>query len=150
MTTTTTARTRFESCFQSASERMSFESDALSIGREFLPECARAVLDGGEATEAYYEWLLEQLPEGATVRTALVDAHRIGRECCEFWLGYTDQPGVSADPNDWELSDLDIATAVAELIQSHPDLDEYTDAVLKALRDGFAERRGELARGIDE
>jgi hypothetical protein len=140
----TTARTRFESCFQSASERMSFENDALSIGTEYLPECARTVRDGGEATEAYYEWLVEQLPEDATVRTALVDAHKIGRECCEFWLGYTDQPGVSSDPNDWELSDLDIATAVAELIVTYPDLGEYTDAVLEALRTGFSERRGEL------
>ena len=73
---------------------------------------------------------------------ALVDAHHIGREC---WVGYTDQPGVSADPNDWELSDLDIATAVAELIQTYPDLGDYTDAVLDALREGFSERRGELA-----
>jgi hypothetical protein len=142
--TATTARIRFESCFQSASERVSFENDVLSISREFLPECARVVLDGNEATEAYYEFLLEQLPESATVRMALVDAHRIGRECCEFWLEYTDQPGVSSDPADWELSDLDIATAVAELIVTYPDLGDYTDAVLEALRAGFSERRGEL------
>jgi hypothetical protein len=63
--TTITARVRFESCFQSAAERVSFENDVLSIGREFLPECARAVLDGGEATEAYYEFLLGQFVEAA-------------------------------------------------------------------------------------
>ena len=114
-----------------------------------LEERGAEVLDGGEATEAYYEWLIKQLPEGATVRMALVDAHRIGRKCCEFWCDYTDQPDVSPDPNDWELSDLDIRTAVAGLVTTYPNLGDYADAVrnaalLEALHNGFEERRGEL------
>lgn len=32
----------------------------LSIGREFLPPAALAVLDGGSPTVEYYEWLLDQ------------------------------------------------------------------------------------------
>jgi hypothetical protein len=37
-----------------------FEQDALSIGREFLPEHARAVLEGIEPTAAYWAWLKDQ------------------------------------------------------------------------------------------
>ncbi len=33
----------------------------LSVGREFLPPEALAVLDGGSPTVEYYEWLLEQV-----------------------------------------------------------------------------------------
>lgn len=47
-----------------ASERTDFEQACLSIGREFLPPCARAVLDGEECSEGtlrqYDAWLEEQ------------------------------------------------------------------------------------------
>lgn len=36
------------------------ESAILSIGREFLPPCAIAVLDGGEPTAEYWQWMMGQ------------------------------------------------------------------------------------------
>lgn len=36
------------------------ETAILSVGREFLPAHARAVLDGAEETVEYYEWLQSQ------------------------------------------------------------------------------------------
>jgi hypothetical protein len=69
----------------------------------------------------------------------LADAHRIGRECCDFWTAYIDQPDVSPDPRDWSLSPLDIETACIEL---GVDLDDAT--VIAALEDGFDEMRVEL------
>jgi len=69
----------------------------------------------------------------------LAAAYGIGRECCEFWAGYLDQPGVSPDPNDWELSALDIETAANELsVDATPEL-------IAALEAGFSERRRELS-----
>ena len=72
-------------------------------------------------------------------------AHRIGRECCEFWLDYRDQPDVPSDPADWELSDLDRRTALAEL--GGIEDDAWGDLVVEALEAGFAERRGEICEG---
>lgn len=69
----------------------------------------------------------------------LAAAHRIGRECCEFWAGYIDQPDVSPDPRDWSLSPLDIETACIELGVELGDA-----AVVAALEDGFDEMRAEL------
>ena len=69
----------------------------------------------------------------------LVAAYRLGRECCEFWTGYTDQPGVSSDPNDWELSALDIETAANELGVA------VTPELIAELEAGFSERRRELS-----
>lgn len=39
---------------------ISEEQAILSAGREFLPDCAQAVLAGGEATEGYWAFLAEQ------------------------------------------------------------------------------------------
>ena len=69
----------------------------------------------------------------------LAAAYGIGRECCEFWTGYLDQPGVSPNPSDWELSALDIETAANELsVDATPEL-------IAALEAGFSERRRELS-----
>lgn len=38
-----------------------FEAQCLSIGREFLPECAQSVLDGNEPTAVYWQWLADQM-----------------------------------------------------------------------------------------
>lgn len=38
-----------------------FEAQCLSIANEFLPEFARTVRDGGEGSDRYWSWLLEQL-----------------------------------------------------------------------------------------
>ena len=73
----------------------------------------------------------------------LASAHRIGRECCEFWVDYRDQPGTPADPADWELSYLDRETACIELGVEFDD-----PAVLAALEAGFSERRGELSEAF--
>ena len=48
------------------SEGKAIEAEAacLSIGRSLLPDCARAVLDGGEGTYEYWDWLIGQTEEG--------------------------------------------------------------------------------------
>src|SRR5690606_34516559 len=40
-----------------------FEEQVLSAGREFLPDVARAIVDGHAATVAYYTWLIDQHAE---------------------------------------------------------------------------------------
>lgn len=47
--------------FSSVFEAGEFESAVLSIGREFLPACALAVLGGEGATEEYWEFLASQV-----------------------------------------------------------------------------------------
>lgn len=44
---------------------LELESQYLSIGRKFLPPCALVVLDGGEATSEYWEWLISQQAKAA-------------------------------------------------------------------------------------
>jgi hypothetical protein len=132
--TSTTTRTQFLAQFSTVAEAVEAENQALSIGAEFLPECARTVLDGGDATAEYYAWLIGQC-EG----TVSASAYRIGRECCEFWTGYLDQPGVSPNPSDWELSALDIETAANELGVA------VTPELIAELEAGFSERRRELS-----
>ena len=57
---TTTTRTQFLAQFSTVAEAIEAENQALSIGSEFLPECARTVLAGGDATAEYYAWLVDQ------------------------------------------------------------------------------------------
>lgn len=45
------------------SDPVSEEQSILSIGRDLLPPCAVVVLDGGEPTADYYEWLQSQTEE---------------------------------------------------------------------------------------
>ena len=59
--TNETARDRFNACFGSATERHNFEAQVLSVGSEYLPECARTVRDGGDASDSYYDFLLSQV-----------------------------------------------------------------------------------------
>ncbi len=40
-----------------------FENEALSIGREFLPSFALAVLDGAEGSPEYWDWLARSLDD---------------------------------------------------------------------------------------
>ena len=144
--TSTTTRTQFFAQFSTVADAIEAENQALSIGAEFLPECARTVLAGGDATSEYYAWLISQTSVLLTVYVGdelTVEegrtAYRIGRECCEFWTGYLDQPGVSPNPSDWELSALDIETAANELgVDATPEL-------IAALEAGFSERRRELS-----
>jgi hypothetical protein len=143
---TITTRMQFLAQFSTVAEAVEAENQALSIGAEFLPECARTVLAGGDATSEYYAWLISQTSVLLTVYvgdelTVEKDrtAYGIGRECCEFWVDYLDQPGVSGDPNDWELSALDIETAAIELgVDATPEF-------VAALEAGFSERRRELS-----
>lgn len=46
--------------FANAHQAILFEEQTLAIGDEFLPECAITVREGGEATEEYWQWLIEQ------------------------------------------------------------------------------------------
>lgn len=39
---------------------MAFEEEVLSVGADYLPECAVAVRDGGEPTTEYWQWLISQ------------------------------------------------------------------------------------------
>ena len=55
-----TARARFAAQFLTSLDAVEFEDNALSVGAEFLPECARAVLNGEAATIGYYAWLVDQ------------------------------------------------------------------------------------------
>jgi hypothetical protein len=59
------ARARFVALAESiGSTALDEETAILSVGREFLPPCALAVLDDSDAaTVEYYEWLTEQTRE---------------------------------------------------------------------------------------
>ena len=54
------ARADFVEMFDDLIDAVEFEDAVLSSGREFLPECAQIVLDGGAPTAAYWRWLQEQ------------------------------------------------------------------------------------------
>ncbi len=60
-TTTETAFATFNDYCAEIGTTVEAEKNALlSIGRDLLPECARAVLDGGEPTADYWDWCLSQ------------------------------------------------------------------------------------------
>lgn len=53
-------------CENVGTDPIASENAVLSIGLEFLPECARAVLaDPESATVEYYEWLTAEVVAGA-------------------------------------------------------------------------------------
>ena len=59
-----TARAAYIARFDNLAAAVEFEHHTLGIGREFLPECALAVIaDRDAATVEYYEWLLDQANE---------------------------------------------------------------------------------------
>ena len=73
---TATADT-FRALFTTLSAAIEAEDTILAIGREFLPECARAVLDDRDAVSpAYYAWLCEQVArmDGEAEQTKAEDA----------------------------------------------------------------------------
>jgi hypothetical protein len=49
----------------SLTERVDWENQVLSSGRDCLPPFAVAVLDGEEATEEYWDWVAEQYAAAA-------------------------------------------------------------------------------------
>jgi hypothetical protein len=55
-----TPKQRYFALFRSRFDAGEYEQRVLAIGREFLPECALAVLDGGDATDEYWRFLAEQ------------------------------------------------------------------------------------------
>lgn len=60
-TTAYLAESRFiEAARACGSDAATEESAILSAGREFLPPCALVVLDGGDATDEYWDWLRGQ------------------------------------------------------------------------------------------
>ena len=56
------------------SDAVSEEQAILSVGREFLPPCALAMLDDGTESAAYYEWLTEQVEAAQAEHDAEVAA----------------------------------------------------------------------------
>lgn len=139
-------RNDYIALFANLNDAIEHENNVLSAGSEFLPICAIIVRDGGAATAEYYAFLASQI-EGSDISAQLDRAHKIGRECCEYWMGYRDQPGTPADPSEWELSDLDRATTLQELCI---ELDApHVQAVYASLEAGFSERRAELAEAFE-
>ena len=56
-----TSKAQFEAlATEIGSDAISEEQAILNIGREFLPPCAIVVLDGGEPTDEYWEFLASQ------------------------------------------------------------------------------------------
>ena len=66
-----TFRAAAEEC---GSDAVSEEQAILSVGREFLPPCALAMLDDGTESAAYYEWLTEQVEKAQAEHDAEVAA----------------------------------------------------------------------------
>lgn len=59
----TTNEALFNALFPTRDDAKQFEDQALSAGREYLPPCAVAVLDGGTPTVEYWAWLAGQVEE---------------------------------------------------------------------------------------
>jgi hypothetical protein len=64
---TETARLAFvEACTSVGTDPTTAESVVLSVGLEFLPPCARAVIaDRNSATVEYWQWLTDEVAAGA-------------------------------------------------------------------------------------
>jgi hypothetical protein len=60
---TTATRKEYLDAFDSPDEAIAFENAVLSAGREFLPESALKVLDGGRSTGKYWAFLLSQIAD---------------------------------------------------------------------------------------
>lgn len=61
----TTGQDFVDACRAHGTNGTEFENAALSIGREFLPACALAVLDDdGQPSSDYWAWLISQLEGG--------------------------------------------------------------------------------------
>lgn len=60
---TTMDRTDYLACFDTLHDAIEFEETILGTAAEFLPQCALAVIEGEEPTEAYWAFLYEQRQE---------------------------------------------------------------------------------------
>lgn len=58
-----TTEAAFQELFSSPVDAMEFQNQVLSIGREYLPPCALAVLDGQDGTDEYWTWLAGQVAQ---------------------------------------------------------------------------------------
>ncbi len=68
-------RTEFTDLARSVgSDPIAEEHAALNIGREFLPEFAIVVLDGGEPTPEYWDWLADSVQQAQNEHDAEVAA----------------------------------------------------------------------------
>lgn len=63
----------FFALFRAASHAAAFEESVLGVGREFLPDCARSVVDRKDPTPEYWDWLIRQVGEDASVSGRLID-----------------------------------------------------------------------------
>lgn len=72
-------REAYQDRFDSLGEAIEFENRALSIGEEFMPACALAVLNGGEDTPEYLAWLTASVDE-ADRESAAWDAEHADAE----------------------------------------------------------------------
>ncbi len=99
------------------------EQSIMSIGRELLPASARAVLDGGEATPAYWEWLAEQIIQmaneaGRAVATTItLSSYNMGdvtEADFDAWAGYVER-GIG------ELTGLDVTVEQARFGEAGED-----------------------------
>lgn len=60
-TITSNEQATYLALFATDADAIEFETQALSIGDEFMPEAARTVRDGGDATPGYWIWLASQV-----------------------------------------------------------------------------------------
>lgn len=54
------AKTKYYDLVGSNRAAVEYEESVLQSGREFLPACAITVLDGGDATDEYWSFLIDQ------------------------------------------------------------------------------------------
>jgi len=57
----TTYYNHYNGLFNNLNDALEFEQTVLQAGSEFLPECAKAVLDGKRPTASYWQFLISQI-----------------------------------------------------------------------------------------
>jgi hypothetical protein len=58
-----TAREQYFDKFATHGDAVEFEQQVLSVGAEYLPECAKATLAGADSSDEYWVWLSGQYDE---------------------------------------------------------------------------------------
>jgi hypothetical protein len=66
-------RQDFVGMFSSLALAVAFEETALSIGDEYLPECAKVARDGGEPTAEYWQWICNEVERVGPCEDALTE-----------------------------------------------------------------------------
>ena len=115
-TNTNTARLEFVAKAEEVGSYAEAEETAiLSVGREFLPACAIAVLDGGEPTAEYWAFLQSETEKAQSEhdaeyqgRRSLSEALEWARsaEAGEYLAHHEAKPGNSCGYSEQDLSEI--------------------------------------------